>query len=186
MLQALKLPLPEGATAVLGEPLEAEPGGSMLFDQRAVALDEGALPRQPPVIGEELRMWHGIAVQEYQVFAPRPGDGLVQDSRAAEAFVGLPDVFGAELMRRRPPGENRTHPLARAVIGQQDLLRRRNLPRDGAQRPRQVIRLFMGVDDEAEGEHALRAKRPKESVRGSESLSRGGTSNIQHPTPNIQ
>src|ERR1035437_7603859 len=131
MLQALKLPLPEGAATVLGEPLEAEPGGSLLFDQRAVALDEGALPRQPPVIGDELRMWHGIAVQEYQVFAPRPGDGLVQNSRAAEPFLALPDMLGAHWARSRPLGKHAPGCVIRAVIGQQDLLRRRNLPRDG-------------------------------------------------------
>ena len=57
---------------------------------------KAALACELPVIGDELRMRHGVAIQEYQVIAPRPGDGLVENARAAEALVRLPDVFGAQ------------------------------------------------------------------------------------------
>src|ERR1019366_7353798 len=94
MLQTLKLPLTKRAATVPFKRAQAEPGSGPLFHQRAMALDERAPASEPPVIRNELRMRQGVAVQENQVFAPRPGDSLVENSRAAEALVGLPDVLG--------------------------------------------------------------------------------------------
>ena len=150
MLQSAVLPLPKGAAAILLEPIEAKPGRSLFFDQRTMALDECAPAAEPPVVGDELRMRQGVAVQEYQVFAPRPGDGLVENAGPAEALVGLPDVFGAQALRRRPLGEDLPHRLARTIVGQQNLLGRGGLPRDRGQHSAQVIRLLKAIDDETD------------------------------------
>src|ERR1019366_9007867 len=95
MLQTLKLPLPKGAATVLREAVQAEPGCGPLFDQRAMALDERAPATQPSGISDELRMRQGVAVQEHQVIASREGDGLVENARATESRLGLPDMLGA-------------------------------------------------------------------------------------------
>jgi len=96
ILQAGNLILKNGAAAVGGEIIFAEPRGGFFPDQRAVALNELRFDRKRSVICNETRVWNGVAIEKNQAIAARRRNRQVQNARAPEALMFLPDVFAAE------------------------------------------------------------------------------------------
>ena len=131
VFEAAKLAAKERAAAVGGEIAQAKERRPSLLNQRAVALDERAGSRQPQVIGHKGGVGDGVAVQEHQVGAGGAGDGEVQDARAAEAGVLLPDPGAREGLLRRPAFKGGAGLVVGAVVGQHDFVRQLRLPAQG-------------------------------------------------------
>src|ERR1019366_1754493 len=148
IFQAGNLILQNGAAAVGGKIIFAKPCGGFLFDQRAMALNKKTAPTGSAMVGDKIRVRHRVAIKENQIVAGGGGNGLVQDLRPAKIFVRLPEMRGAEFLLCRPARKKFTRRLLRSVIGEQHFVRRHDLPRDGGQHARQIIRLIKGVDDQ--------------------------------------
>ena len=117
MFPALNLSGKKSAPATGKKFFDPEIDGCLVADEGAVALNVASLPRQPPVVRGKFRMRNGIAIEEDEVLIPRLRDGGVENSRATEPILFLPDVNGAEILGAFPFLEYRARVAVRTVVG---------------------------------------------------------------------
>ena len=67
-----------------------------------MALHEKSALRGGAVVGNETRMRNRVAIEKNQVIAARRGNRQIQNTRAAEALMFLPDMLAAKGLLRAP------------------------------------------------------------------------------------
>src|SRR5438552_15671281 len=93
-------------------------------------------------------MRDSISVQEDKIIALRAGNRPVENTRAPETLMVLPNMLARNQLSRRPTTEDLFGSFIGTVIGENDFSRQASLERDSAQDPGQVVRLIVRVDDQ--------------------------------------
>jgi len=127
-----------------------------LRQQDAVAGHHPAALGQPPVLGDEIRPRHAVAVEEEQVFPSGLRHRPVARGAGAKAAVLLPHVGDGQRRAAGNTFDQLPRLVARAVVGDQHLEAAVVLRQQAGQHGRQRVRPVVSGDDQADEHRAER------------------------------
>jgi hypothetical protein len=125
-----------------------EPRSESRVRAHAHALGEKAGACLAPVIGHETRVQQHVAVDEDEVVRGGGGNGEVAQACEAETFMRLRDDTHRHRRTAREGPDQVTRGGTRAVVGDDDFIRCRTLPRHAVEYRGQRIGTFVRTDDQ--------------------------------------